>query len=311
MYLLGWLGSLFFVALIWKQASAVSVDWSTLFNVRWLPLVVSLVFVCTGAAIQSQLVFVTQSHIGYPLDRATAYRIWFFSQLTRYIPGSLWQLATRSVYYTRRGVPLSMAAASTLWELVATIGGSLLFCCFSFLLGIGDLGYLFSAAAILLTLASLTAYTSWPWRVLRAFRIKAAARMIDALGQSGKPTSRLIASLFIIGALFAVINGIGFYFLCDSFGLHVTLLQAVLSFNLGYSIGFLVIVAPTGLGVREVILTLLLAGTSSASELALFVLIARLWWTAAEGINLIIAIVSGLLVKTSHSSKSTQLNNIQ
>src|SRR5260221_14633316 len=174
--LLGWGGGLFFLILVWKQAAAV--EWSGI-TIDWATLATSFVLLLIGLALQSQLAWVTQHYLGYPVERATIYRVWFFSQVAKYIPGSLWQIAARSMFYIRRGVPLGVASAATLWGLVATVTGSLIVCLLSFTLKTSS--YLISLAALLLVILAIAFYMLWPWRLLTFFRIKLARRMTEAL----------------------------------------------------------------------------------------------------------------------------------
>src|SRR5258708_4568989 len=186
--LLGWGGSLFFLALIWKQAAAV--NW-IVGPINWPYAGLSFLLLLVGLALQSQLAWITQRSLLYRLDHFTIYRVWFFSQIAKSIPGSLWQVAARSIFYVRRGVPLVAASVSTLWELVATLAGSLLICLFTFMLAASGsssipwLNQLISLGALALTILAVAFYLLWPWRLLVRLRIPLARRMLDALNQLG------------------------------------------------------------------------------------------------------------------------------
>lgn len=284
--LLGWGGSIFFLLLIWKQASVV--DWS-LKEIDWGSFVIAFVLFLIALALQSRLAWITQYYLNYPIDHFTIYRVWFFSQVARYIPGSLWQVAARSMFYVRRGIPLGVASAATLWELIATVAGSLILCIFS-LSAISN-GYLFSLGALALVFLSVIFYMIWPWKILLFFRIGLARRMIDALTQLGDRRYRMVLNLMLTSAAVWLIMGSGFYFFALAYGAthNLSWWTAVISFNIAYSVGFLVIIAPTGLGVREGILSVLLASYFSAPRLAMFVLLFRFCWIAAEAVHLVIA----------------------
>ncbi len=290
--LLGWGGGLFFLILVWKQAAAV--EWAGI-SIDWATLAVSFVLLLIGLALQSQLAWVTQHYLGYPVERATIYRVWFFSQVAKYIPGSLWQIAARSMFYIRRGVPLGVASAATLWELVATVTGSLIVCLLSFTLK--TTSYLLSLAALLLVILAIAFYMMWPWRLLTFFRIKLARRIIEALAQLGTARYRMVFTLLLLSVVVWLIIGTGFYFLAVAFGSNNQLSwwDAVISFNIAYSIGFLVILAPAGLGVREVVLSLLLAPFFSVPGLAVFVLVARFWWILGDGVHILVAGIGQLM----------------
>ena len=289
--LFGWIGSLFFLILIWKQAA--SVDWTVL-TVEWNNLVLAFVLLFVGQALQSQLCWITQNALGYVVNPMTIHRVWFFSQIAKYIPGSLWQLAARTGFYLQRGVPLGIGSAATLWELVATIAGSLVIGIFSFTLGPN--GYWLTFGALLLVLLSSAFFMRWPWHLLIWLRVGLARRMIYALAQA-KERKGMILKLLLLSTGVWLVIGVGFYFLARAFGVNsqFTAWNAIVIFNVAYSIGFLVIVAPSGLGVREVILSLFLAAYFPPLTLAAFVLIARLWWISAEGLNVLMAAVGKLL----------------
>ena len=289
--LLGWVGSLFFLILVWRQATAV--DWQVV-TVDWNLLVLACGLLIFGQAVQSQLAWITQQALGYSVPRLTIHRVWFLSQIAKYIPGSLWQIAVRTGFYVQRGVPLGIASAATMWELVVTVAGSLVIVVFSFVLGVE--AYWLSLGAGLLVLLAIVFYMLWPWRLLLFFRVKLAAKMIDALTHVKKRYDMLF-SLFALSVGVWLVIGSGFYFLARAFGANeqLTFWNALITFNVAYSIGFLVIVAPSGLGVREVILSFFLAAYFPPLTLAAFVLIARLWWIGAEGINVLAAVIGKFL----------------
>jgi glycosyltransferase 2 family protein len=298
--LFGWVGSAFFLILICRQAGIV--DWSVI-SIDWNNFILAFLLLMIGQALQSQLAWITQHALGYPIAHFSIYRVWFFSQVAKYIPGSLWQIAARTAFYFRRGVPLGTASAATLWELIATITGSLIVCLFSFALR--PEAYFLSLGALGLIILALFSFMDWPWRLLVFFRMRPAARVIDALTQLEKPRYFMLVGLFSLSLAVWMIIGTGFFFLVRAFNLNgqLTWWNAVISFNVAYSIGFLVIVAPTGLGVREIILLLLLSPYFEASSLAVFVVVARLWWIAAEGINICIAGIGQLIGRQTASVK--------
>ncbi len=61
-------------------------------------------------------------------------------------------------------------------------------------------------------------------------------------------------------------------------------LQAASLFALSWSIGFVVVIAPAGFGVRESALVLLLAPFLPPAVAASLALLSRLWWMAVEAL---------------------------
>jgi len=292
---LGWLGGLFFLVAIWRQASVV--NWS-INAIQWPLFAMSFALLFIGQALQSQLAWITQHFLGRPIEPARIYRIWFFSQVTKYIPGSLWQVATRSVMYIRQGSSIAEASTATVWELLATITGSLIVCIFSVTARAEWL--LVSLSAFALVVPAIAFFMTWPWQVFARLRIQIAQRMIDLHAWLKQRRYPMLFTLLLLSTVVWLIIGTGFYMLVLAFypNTEISWWNALISFNIAYSIGFLFIVAPTGLGIREVVLTLLLASYIDPAGLAVFVLVARFWWIAAEGVNLAIAGVAQFLQRT-------------
>ncbi len=310
--LLGWGGSLFFLALIWKQVQVVNWTAQSMATINWPYATLAFLLLLIGLGLQSQLAWITQQRLHYNVDHYTIYRVWFFSQVAKYIPGSLWQVAARSIFYVRRGVPLGTASASTLWELVATLVGSLLICLFSFILNIeSTLAQLSALVALLLVILAISFYLTWPWQLLLTLRIGLARRMLDALAQLGTTRHRMIIELMALSAIVWLIIGVGFYYLAVAFGAShgLSWWQAAISFNVAYSIGFLVVIAPTGLGVREVVLAFLLAAYFDPPTLAVFVLAARLWWILGDGVHISVAGVYQLATRKARGQALLESSN--
>src|SRR5215813_9650775 len=107
--LAGWVAGLFFIVFLWQQFGRVQADWAQ--NSRtldWRVFSLSFLLVVIGHAIQSQLGCITQSYLQRPIGRGEMYRLWFFTQIAKYIPGGVWQVAARAVVYQRRGMSLLM-----------------------------------------------------------------------------------------------------------------------------------------------------------------------------------------------------------
>ena len=81
-----------------------------------------------------------------------------------------------------------------------------------------------------------------------------------------------------------------------SFGLSLPMFPGMFVFPMAMAIGFVMVFAPGGLGIREVSLTWLVglvvvAGAASAGRSELVALAARLWITLAEGLGFLIALI--------------------
>jgi uncharacterized membrane protein YbhN (UPF0104 family) len=199
---------------------------------------------------------------GHAVDRASALRIWCLSQASRFVPTGAVMVASRVTMTAGVGVPRSVASASVAIEL----GLMLLWGAFyaSWLPSYRLDGWLRG----LLAVATVAALAALPWlfRVIGRFlpRFPAIA-----------PTALRVRHLYEAIALYGVndlVRCIGFFFVAAS--LHtvdrgdVFLITAAV--NVSVIIGMIGI-TPAGLGVREGVLTALLAprfGTGNAAAMS-------------------------------------------
>ena len=221
---------------------------------------------------------------GSGIGAGQAARIWFVSNLGRYVPGKVWQIGAMGVMAHEAGVPPS-----------AAVGSSLVIALVNILAGFG-VAAVASAEAVaavgargitlwgpLIGLLLLTA--SLPWtlapllrvagritrRPVESPRLPAAAIWMAAVGCAAAWTLYGLAfrelSLALLGPATA-----------GDAGLYVAV------FTLSYLAGFLALFAPGGLGVRELSMGALLVGTglTSAPEATVLVVASRLWLTVLE-----------------------------
>ncbi|MHB1298081.1 MAG: lysylphosphatidylglycerol synthase domain-containing protein [Gemmatimonadaceae bacterium] len=225
------------------------------------------------------------------LDTFTAMRIWFVSNLGRYVPGKVWQIGAMGVMAQDAGV-----------SAVAAVGSSLVIALVNLLVGFAVVGatgaglvaaVLPSRGALVVAVAALAVgVAALPWMLppLMRFTLRVTGRSTSAA------TPHLPARVIWLAALGCgaawVLYGIAFrelaVALLGSASGDVAAYVAV--FTLSYLLGFLVLFAPGGIGVRELSMSSLLvaAGLAAGPEAALLVIASRLWLTVLE-------IVPGLL----------------
>jgi glycosyltransferase 2 family protein len=226
---------------------------------------------------------------GARIGAADAARIWFVSNLGRYVPGKVWQIGAMGVMAQDAGVPATAAVGSALvislvnilagFAVVAVTGGGLVT-----ILAPGRGGLPVVIALLALGVIAL------PWvlppLITLASRITRRELAVPRLPQR---------AIWIAGAGCAaawVLYGLAFR------ELSVALLGSasgdaatyVAVFTLSYLIGFLFLPAPGGIGVRELSMGGLLvsAGLTGEPAAAVLVIASRLWLTVLE-------IVPGLL----------------
>ncbi len=226
---------------------------------------------------------------GERLDPRTAARIWFVSNLGRYVPGKVWQIGAMGVMAQEAGV-----------SPVAAVGSALVISLVNVLVGFGVValtgrelfaGLLPDAGALPAVLVLLgLAVLALPWIL---------PRLIILIGRvTGRPVTAPHlppSAIWIAAAGCAVawtLYGLAFR------ELAIALLgpssgeaaSYVAVFTLSYLLGFIALFAPGGIGVRDVSMAALLvsAGLTGAPAAAVLVIASRLWLTVLE-------IVPGLL----------------
>lgn len=220
---------------------------------------------------------------GVELPYGRGVRAWIATNLGRYIPGKIWQLSGLALHLRRTGASGALALTSVVgFQAVALLTGA------AVALGTlgGDVaripgGSPLTAVGVLVALGLLL----HPAVVRKA--TSAAARVLkEDTGEVRAPSGLRLLELggAMVGAW--AVYGAGFW--CLLAGTLATppagplLLTGI--FAASYVAGYLVLVAPGGLVVREGAMTVLLAGLTplGAAPAAAVAVAARLWVTACE-----------------------------
>ncbi|MBX3175670.1 MAG: flippase-like domain-containing protein [Gemmatimonadaceae bacterium] len=221
---------------------------------------------------------------GSPIGALDGARIWFVSNLGRYLPGKVWQIAAMGVMAQRVGVAPEAAVGSSLVIAVVNILAGFSVAALTGaetyrLLGIA--GPALWGPIVLLVVGTL----SLPWTLAPALRL--LGRLTKRQIVEPRLPVSAIAVAFLGCALAWALYGVAFQELSIGLIPGAGAGEAgpyVAVFTLSYLAGFLALFAPGGIGVREVSLGALLVGTglSTAAEATVLVLASRLWLTLLE-----------------------------
>lgn len=237
--------------------------------------------------------------LGERFSFAFGARVWFLSNLTRYIPGNVWQVATMMVMVEQKGVSKTNALLSqVVYTALALAIAGLLGLMFiltrpEILNGILDPAIAASAPLIAaLVFIALTIVFALPPvnRLLVAMTAHITRREISA------PTPTFARGLVppIFSLMMWLTNGVAFYLFADSIApVSLAQLPAFIAMNAGaYWIGYVSFITPSGLGFREGALAWMLASFFPAPVAVALSLVTRLWTTAGEllGVTLIWAV---------------------
>jgi len=283
-------------AALWYLVDTALAHWDGLTQIaiqlRVVPLVVASVLTVLTYGF---LVWVWARSLGWwgqRLSYGTALRMWFVTNLARFIPGTVWQFASLTTEALAHSVSAVAATAAMLFQQLVLLGTGI---ALTLALAPGLLGAqaLPWPAGTMLTVVSLAvagviillpvvtpALERWTGRVLRRdVSWPAPGRAEMALYVAGLVVPWLVYGvafwLFGIGTLGQAAPPLGL---------------AIAAFTASYVAGIIFIVAPGGLGIREAALVAALA-PHVGSAAGLFLAIgSRLWLTALEIVTAVVVL---------------------
>ena len=222
-------------------------------------------------------------HLGGTLDLRRGMRVYFLSNLGRYLPGTFWYAAGRAYLGQQEDVPTALIATSLAMEVaLILVSGALLSALAlpSLLPGRGGL-YLLAAVATL----GLAALHPRPMN----FLLGLLARLLHRQGVgfvAGYPLGLLALYLLI----WAVAGAAFFLLLGSIYPVPLAWLPTVAAiYAASWIVGFLTPFAPGGLGVREGALALLLGRYVPLPVATAAALLSRLWLTLGEAVWVAVA----------------------
>ena len=213
---------------------------------------------------------------GPQIPKADAIRLFMIANLGRYIPGKIWQIAGLTALAKDRGVPPGTAVgAAVLGQGIALVAAAGLG------IGLYDVilppGY-FGLISIVL-IGSVVVLATIP------VSFKAGAQLwLRFMGsqaiETPSPTSgiRWLLLYFVNWIVYAL----AFWMMVVSFDSDISLIPVAAAFPAAYVLGYLMIFAPAGLGVREGFLIVFLSPHLGLGPSGVIAVVARLWTTLTE-----------------------------
>jgi len=223
---------------------------------------------------------------GERLRYPAAARIWTVSNLARYVPGRIWQIAGMAAMAQQAGVsPWAAAGSAIIVQLLAVATGALVTALFA--PGIQNAAAIAVAAAV--SVAGVLALTHPRTTELLA----SAFHRLSGRQLQLKPVAAGPLLLSAAVTAFAwVAYGVALYFLAKgllaSSGLDLP--TAIGSFTGSYLLGLIFVFTPGGLGIREGAILLLLTGPIGPAAAAVVSLGSRILMTGTELLAALIAL---------------------
>jgi uncharacterized membrane protein YbhN (UPF0104 family) len=184
------------------------------------------------------------------------------SQLAKYLPGGIWHFIGKAGYYRADGLALDKTTKAMILENVWLVASS-------FMAGLLYYALYFLDATVIIVIAGIfILWISVLWLLNRVGGFVSAPRVL----------LRLLGLQWVTWSLI----GLSMALLMPSAHEPRVLALGVGAFCLSWGIGYLTIFAPGGIGVREVVLTALLAVAISPESAIMYGSVNRLVWVITE-----------------------------
>lgn len=262
-------------------------NWQLVKEHNWtiapLPLILSFSFLFGAFFLMPLITRQSMSLLNYNLSYRVAYRAYFLSQLAKYLPGGIWVVPGRILFLQKERVTGTATSLGILLELYVMVMTGLLMSIpylvawaiipvwLSLLLTIGLIGALVLLRTQLLSW--LLSHFSW-FRTVR-------------VNTNWYSVIYVIAVSFVFWSML----GTGFFWLVRGLeGIEFDVwFMMIAAYSMAWVAGFLVFLTPGGLGVREATLAFLLSSFMPLPVATLIALLARVWWSIAEIVCVVIA----------------------
>ncbi len=248
---------------------------------HWGPIVISTLLVVLAYLVLIQTWRQVVVAWGERLDFSSAARIWFVSNLGKYVPGKVWAIAAMGTLAQEQGIsPAAAVGSSLVVQLVNIVTGFAVF----FLVGAKTVDVPMGATMgviAALTFAVFAAPAALPRTVAVVNRLTRRQFVVPALPR------RAIWWAAAGTALAWVLYGWAFYYFAVGVSADAakgSVADWTALFIGPYLLGFIAVFAPGGLGVREVAMAEALqrSGLATGAMAALLVAASRVWLTVLE-----------------------------
>ena len=271
------------IFIIYAMADAILSNWGAL-----LPYIENINYMLFAASFAPLLAYIALVAAGwrmvldgmsYKIGLGESIKIRTVSDLGRYLPGKIWCVVGRAFWCEKAGIPKRDAFVSTIIEIALNMAsGLIIFIIFLPFMTISSA--LVIPAVIVLALAFFLlieprAFSSVANRVLRKLKMQEIEVRISR--------KKILLTLAYFVATWAVF-GVSFYMFLNSFYAMPLASMGVMTgiFAFSFVIGFVVLIAPGGLGVREGVMSLLLAAFMPLPLAIAVSLLSRVWFMAGE-----------------------------
>ncbi len=217
--------------------------------------------------------------LGSPLPVTSGMRVFFLGQLGKYLPGSVWPVLAQMELGRGYKVPRRSSGAAVMILMLLLVGTGLLVAALALPLLGDDALRRYGWALSVLPVAAVLLYPPVLNRLLAAgLRLARREPMPQPLSLRG------VLGAVGWGLVGWVLYGVHIWILAHMLGVHGAglLARSIGAFAASWSVGFLVVIAPAGGGVREAALIVLLGTGVGAARATVIAVVSRLLLTVGD-----------------------------
>ncbi len=215
-----------------------------------------------------------------------AYSIHFLAQVGKYVPGMVWSAIGKFALSCDSGLTRIQAGHALVLETVFIVFGCLLTAMplvadAARAVGMGG------AEAVWLSVAMGLLTLSAAHPAVFGFLMKTVSRVTGKQYDTRRaPFADILRIIPVYVGIFLFV-GLGFWLLARSFGLSIPFFPGIFLYPTAFGIGYLMVFAPGGLGIRELVLVWLIRMAAPDAEpglAELAAIAARIWITLGEAV---------------------------
>ena len=220
--------------------------------------------------------------LGQNLDLIEAWRISSIASLGRYLPGKIWLFVGKIAMSKQRGLDIKRVSSSLMFEIIGNVIGAF-FVFVLFLLSVDQLFDIKINKYYLLLFVPITSFLVYPNLLINLlnFFLKLSKKEIV----SERINIKNIIFLITVFALDWIYQGFLFSIIVSFFGLNLfENLNTLIFINAAsWLIGFLSVMSPGGIGIREGVMIELHSDIGILKQNAIQIsIMARIWMTVPE-----------------------------
>lgn len=222
-----------------------------------------------------------------------AYSIHFLAQVGKYIPGMVWSAIGKFTLSRDSGMTNTQTGHALVLETVFIVFGCIL-TAMPLVPGAARAAGVDGSIAVWLAVGMGLLILSASHPAVFGFIFRLVSRVTGRRLETRRAPFTEILRIIPVYVLIFIFVGTGFWLLALGFGLRIPLFPGVFLYPTAFGIGYLVVLAPGGLGVRELVLVWLIRMAAPEAEPGLAELAAlagRIWITIGEGVALVISLV--------------------